>query len=80
MPSLTIKNIPEELLNRLRLEAKREHRSLNKQVISSLEGALGPLTSDAEQREEVARRIRERTSHVKMPAKEILEIIQQGRR
>ena len=79
MPSLTIKNIPEELLNRLRLEAKREHRSLNKQVISCLEGALSPVTT-AEQREEVARRIRERTSHVRITGKEILQIIKQGRR
>ena len=80
MPSLTIKNIPDELLNRLRLVAKREHRSLNKQVISCLERSFDPVTSDADQREEVARRIRERTSHVSMPAKDILQIIERGRR
>ena len=41
MPSLLIKNVPEELHRRLRDRAAREHRSLNKEVIVLIEQALG---------------------------------------
>jgi plasmid stability protein len=46
MPSLLIKNIPEELRGQLRERAARHHRSMNKEVIVLLERALGgPRTS-----------------------------------
>ena len=41
MPSLLIKNIPEELRGQLRERAVRHHRSMNKEVIVLLERALG---------------------------------------
>ena len=41
MPSLLIKNIPEELRGQLRDRAARHHRSMNKEVIVLLERALG---------------------------------------
>jgi len=37
MPSLTIRDIPEELLEQLRASAKRERRSLNSEVLRRLE-------------------------------------------
>ena len=36
MPSLTIKNIRQEVLDRLKEKAKQNHRSLNQQVIDIL--------------------------------------------
>jgi plasmid stability protein len=42
MPSLTIRNIPEETLDRLRAEATRDHRSVNSQVLKLLEDGLEP--------------------------------------
>ena len=42
MPSLSIKNIPEDLLECLRAQAKRHHRSLQGEVISILESAAEP--------------------------------------
>lgn len=42
MPSLTLKGIPETLLERLRNRAKTERRSLNQQAIRMLEEALEP--------------------------------------
>ena len=80
MPSLTIKNIPEKLLDRLRHEAQREHRSLNKQVISCLERSVELATADADLREEAARRIRARTAHVSITAQDIRRAIERGRR
>jgi plasmid stability protein len=40
MSSILIKDIPEELHRRLREAATRDHRSLSKEVIALLEGAL----------------------------------------
>ncbi len=40
MTSLTLKGIPELLINRLRARAKQERRSLNQQAIILLEQAL----------------------------------------
>ena len=41
MPTLVIKQVPPELHRRLREEAERNHRSMNKQVIAILEETLG---------------------------------------
>lgn len=48
MPSLTIKNIPEDVLQSLRERAARERRSLSNQVIIEIQakGALHTLTAD----------------------------------
>lgn len=40
MPSFTLKNIPETLMNRLRQRAQRNHRSLAKELQLLLEEAL----------------------------------------
>jgi len=40
MASLTLKNIPDDLLETLRTTAEREHRSLTQQVIHLLEAAV----------------------------------------
>ena len=42
MPSLTIKNIPDEMLTRLRERAQGHHRSLQGEVITILEEAMRP--------------------------------------
>jgi plasmid stability protein len=44
MPSLTLKNIPEELLERLRALAQRRRRSVNSEAIAILEAAVQPAT------------------------------------
>ena len=41
MPTLTLKQLPTELLERLRDDALRERRSLNQHAIHLLEEALG---------------------------------------
>jgi len=40
MSSITLKDVPEELLNRLRAAAARERRSLNQEALVLLEGGL----------------------------------------
>jgi antitoxin FitA len=41
MPSLTLKNIPDELLERLRAAARRDRRSLMQEALYLIEGGLG---------------------------------------
>ncbi|MDP2304737.1 MAG: hypothetical protein Q8P18_01755 [Pseudomonadota bacterium] len=40
MSSITLKDVPEELLNRLRRAAARERRSLNQEALVLIEGGL----------------------------------------
>lgn len=50
MASLTIKNVPDHLLKRLRATAAEQRRSLNQQVIVLLESALTDTGDDARRR------------------------------
>ncbi len=56
MPSLSVKNVPEELLERLRARAKQHHRSLQGEMLAILEEAAKPKGYSAQ---EAYRRIRE---------------------
>ncbi len=40
MATITLKNIPEDLHQRLRESAARHHRSLNREIIAQLEASL----------------------------------------
>jgi len=56
MPTaITLKNIPDEIYDRLKLAAKANHRSVNKQAIVCLEQALQPAQKSSE---EILTRIR----------------------
>jgi len=57
MASITIKNIPEPLLSRVRERAKAEHRSLNKEFIHLVEMALQGEQAGALAREQVAQQL-----------------------
>jgi len=48
MPSLTLKDIPDELLQRLRDSAHRNRRSLNGEVLARLDVAVPPPPEDPE--------------------------------
>lgn len=40
MPTVTLKNIPDDLHRRLKERAARHHRSLNGEILACLEGAV----------------------------------------
>ena len=48
MPSLTIKGIPQDLLERLRRNAETHRRSLNSEVLVRLEHSVGTTRIDPE--------------------------------
>lgn len=56
MPTITLKNVPEELYERLKARALRNRRSLNTEAIRCLESAVkGPARNSEELLERVAR-------------------------
>lgn len=50
MPSLTIKNIPDDLYRELKLVAEQHHRSINSEVIVCLKRTLLPQKTSPEDR------------------------------
>ncbi len=51
MPTLVVKNLPEPLHERLKVQAQQHHRSMSKEVIALIEqGVLAPPASRAPQR------------------------------
>lgn len=57
MSSITIKNIPEPLLARVRERANAEHRSVNKEFIQLVEAALQGKQAGAVVREQVSQQV-----------------------
>ena len=57
--SITLKNIPEPIYQRIKLAAKRHHRSMNNEIIACLEQVLVPRPVDLETRLGRARRLRD---------------------
>lgn len=56
--SLTLKNIPDDVYERLKASAQRNHRSLNSEVIVCLETVLLPIKVSPEERLSRARMLR----------------------
>jgi GTP1/Obg family GTP-binding protein len=48
MATLTLKNVPEELVRRLKQEARQNRRSLNQETLARLEGSLARRQRDVE--------------------------------
>ncbi len=67
--NLSIKNVPEETVKRLRDRARRNHRSLQGELLAILDGALQPSPlSLAEARERLAR------LHLRTPSESVAMI------
>jgi plasmid stability protein len=48
MPNLSIKNVPDDLLNKLRERAMRNHRSIQGELMALLTAAVEPAAGGAE--------------------------------
>lgn len=78
MPSITIKNIPEHIYNRLKEQANAQHRSINSQIIAYLEKAVEPNQVSSEEILYNARSMRNRVKG-SLDAEEIQKAIDEGR-
>jgi plasmid stability protein len=78
MTSLTIKNIPPIIYERLKMQAENNRRSLNSEVITILERALSMQPIDVESTIERSRRLQELTANYTLTADEIEKMINEG--
>jgi len=79
MPSLTIKNIPEELYLKLKHTAEQRHRSINSEVIICLEQSLLPRKVSPEDRLKEIHALRARIPANAITAEDIQQTIDEGR-
>ena len=79
MVTLTIKNVPPEIYERIKTQAKNNHRSINGEVISILEKALSIPPIDVQTTLERTKKLREMTAHYVITADEIEKMIDEGR-
>ena len=79
MVTITIKNIPPEIYERLKAQAKRNRRSVNGEVISIIEKALSIPPIDVEATLERTRKLRELTAHYVITNEELTRWKNEGR-
>ena len=79
MPSITVKNIPESLFNRLKAAAERNRRSLNGEIITRIEDSLAPRRVPTEVLLARIRELHERYEGPALPLEEIDDARRAGR-
>jgi plasmid stability protein len=78
MPSITLKNIPEPLYQKIRDRAKAQHRSINSEIIACLEHSTQANHVATDEILYQARRMRESIDS-NITSDEVREAIKQGR-
>lgn len=80
MPTtLTLKNVPDAVYERLKASAEAHRRSMNSEAIVCLETVLLPARVDIGDRLARARELRASLGRVKFKAKDILALKSEGR-
>lgn len=79
MANLTIKNVPEDLVGRLRERAVRHGRSLNKEVIACLEEVARSARMDPEELLARARAVRRTPARLRLTDRVLARMKSAGR-
>lgn len=80
MTTITIKNIPDEVYEKIKLQAKANHRSINSEVIAIFEQAVQRRTpSEVKTILERARKLRELTAAYTVTDADLTEWKAEGR-
>ena len=79
MTSITVKNIPDDIYQRLKTAAKTHRRSINSELINCLETVLKPNRIRTEERLERLRAIRPAISSQAVSSEDISKAINDGR-
>lgn len=80
MTSITVKNIPDELYDRLRMSAQTNRRSLNSEILACIEMAVRSQPVDPETFLKEARLLRERSQKYAISDEEFNQSKRQGRK
>ncbi len=79
MATITLKNIPDDLYEQLKRQARSHRRSVNSELICCLETVLRPRRITAAERVERLRRLRPRIDPEAVGTDELLAAVEQGR-
>lgn len=79
MPTITIKNIPDELYERLKSAAAENRRSINSEVIIAIEEAVTSKRVDLDTMLATARRLRALTADAPITDEQLTELKISGR-
>ncbi len=79
MTTITVKNIPDDLYERLKQAAKTNHRSINSEIIACIERSVRPRPLDVETFLAEARQLREQTAGYVLTAEELDAAKNEGR-
>ena len=79
MPTITVKNIPDDVYERLKQQAKVNRRSLNSEIITLMERAVMSHRIDPDEFIAEARAIRELTADYILTDEELDKAINEGR-
>lgn len=79
MASITLKNIPDDLYERLKAAARVHHRSINSELIHCLEIILKPHPISPQERLERLRQVRPNIPMPSVSLEEIQQAIDEGR-
>jgi len=79
MPTLTLKNIPDDTYTRLKEAARLHHRSMNSEILYCVERALCSHPADVEERLSAARRLRSMSASHRLTDDELIQARNEGR-
>lgn len=79
MPTITVKNIPVELYEKLKESAKANRRSINSEIIVCIERAMNTQQARPEEIVASARRLREKTARYLITDDEFTRLKSEGR-
>ncbi|WP_319423544.1 FitA-like ribbon-helix-helix domain-containing protein [Pleurocapsa sp. FMAR1] len=79
MPSITLKNIPDSLYEKLKESASLHHRSLNSEIIYCVERTLNTHKIDVDEHLRIARQLRTKTTKHLLTDRQLDEAINRGR-
>jgi hypothetical protein len=80
MVAVTLKNIPIELYERVKQNAKANHRSINSELIAVIEQSVMPQPLDVQAWLEKARQLREATAPYIISDEELTQMKNEGRK
>lgn len=78
MPSITVKNIPKDIYDKVREQASAHHRSINSEIIACLEQTVKPKQISSDDILQEARRLRKKAKG-SLSSQEIESAINEGR-
>jgi hypothetical protein len=79
MPSLQVRELPESIYQKLKQEAKLEHRTLSQQAIITLARGLNMTIGPVDRRKKVLEKINKSLQNIDVPFSDPVELVREDR-